>query len=857
MRSFVRLARASSATDKADAIAEGALERFAAQSVTVLLFFDDAVTAASRPHDQVPFALRDNSAELRRLFFHALTRMGGGAPVFADRTAQRPLVPFSNTAGKHDCVFVPLMAGPRPIGVVVLRVDAPPDESALGELSTFAELVVRLLEMSREVAIARRQSRDSQLLAMVNERLHKSLDRRDVLFGIVEGVRAAFDADRCIVYERAGEDHVRVAAAAAQGSPSSVATGRLPIDGDLRKALGGLTVRRGDVEGSAAYGATARSALIVPFVVEGQVEDALVLAFDRPEAVGDADVAAARSLAFHVGLALSNARLYERERARRAQAESLERVVRILRDTQYVDEVLLVFAVTVSHELPVDCAAFAIDGEALVQRASRVRDVRGSNFGDRFERAAFEPFLAVDEPSDASLLPRDVRHALFERNGGIVVPLRLDGVVWGMFVVRAAQGELTWSAGERATFFRTLGSHLEIALANARAYEREMRRGQERETLAEAARTILSHTALGPLAEVMCRLAASLVHANNACLLRWNGSEYAAIGKSGEDTDALIEASGFDLRSRVERLVASDDRRVQRLIDGPGYAMIPLVQASAESGGVSVDAFLLVGVGSTRVNREQLRLLQELGALLALALRNIELYEEVLRANQALRESSEFKDDLLAMLAHDFKGPLTVILGYCELLLEEDSPHHEEIQTVFAQTQRLVRLSDDALVLAQTQSEGFSLARTVTDLGAFITECVNAIAASNPRVAVEIPQQPVPVELDPQRFRHVIDNLLSNALKYSDGETRVRVHVEGERAFIDVSDCGIGIPADEVAGLFTRFGRASNARRLGIAGSGIGLYVARKIVGVHRGTLTVRSVEDEGSTFTISLPLAG
>jgi len=296
---------------------------------------------------------------------------------------------------------------------------------------------------------------------------------------------------------------------------------------------------------------------------------------------------------------------------------------------------------------------------------------------------------------------------------------------------------------------------------------------------------------------------------------------------------------------------------VQRLIDGPGYVVIPLSRTSADQGSESIDAFLLVGkFEGERFTREELRLLQELGALLALALSNIELYEATSRANNALQESSEFKDDLLAMLAHDFKGPLTVILGYCEMLTENGTPHQEEIETIYAQTQRLVRLSDDALVLAQTQSEGFSLARTVLDIGAFVEECVETSAPNNPRLRVEVPAAPIPVELDPQRFRHVIDNLVSNALKYSSGEAVVSVRAEGARAIVEVSDGGIGIPADELGTVFTRFGRASNARRKGIAGSGIGLYVARKIVEVHRGALTVRSKENEGSTFTVSLPLA-
>jgi len=800
--------------------------------------------------------LRDGSVELRRLFLHALARFGDRAS-FVPRDQQKAFVGISSTLGERDLLFMPLSASSRTVGVVALMVDGEPSDEERALLASYCGVAARMLDTERSLVAARRQSRDSQLLAMVNERLHKSLDRRDVLFGIVEGVRAAFSSDRCFVYERMPDgEHAIVAASAVRGGASGAPKRAVKLDADLRKAFGGITVRRDDQEGGEIYGHGARSAAAIPFVVDGRVEDALVLSFDRPNGFDDADVTALRSLAFHVGLALSNARLYERERTRRLQAEALERVVRILRDTQYVDEVLLVFAVTVSHELPLDCAAYALEGDKLVRRASRVREPRGPEPSVAMERAILEPFLAVDEPSAAALLPRMARDALFAGRDGVIVPLRLEGALWGCFVVRGTAGALAWPADELATFFRTLGSHLEIALANAHAYEREIRRAQERETLAEAARTILSHTALGSLADVMSRLAATLVRADRSCVLRWNGERYAMVGCYGEGIEETLEESGFDVVHRAERLtsLAGDERRVQRLIDGPGYVVIPLTQSTSGTS-ETIEAFLLVGrVAGERFSRDDLRIMQEIGALLALALRNLELYEAMGLANRALQESSGFKDDLLAMLAHDFKGPLQVISGYCELLLEDPGDHRDEIETVFAQTKRLVRLSEDALVLAQTQSEGFSLARTIVDLGAFVAECAEATAPNNPRVTVKVPPQPVPVELDPHRFRHVIDNLLSNALKYSTGPVEVRVQLVDQRATIEVSDKGIGIPKAELDALFTRFGRASNARDKGITGSGVGLYVARKIVEVHQGTIAVRSKENEGSTFVVSLP---
>ncbi|MDE2482692.1 MAG: GAF domain-containing protein [bacterium] len=858
MRALAEIADAADAATRAAVLARGARDLLGDASVaSVLLFADDAVETAIEPAGARGFVLRDGSAELRRLFLHALARFGEASAIFVPRERQRAFVGVSATVGERDLFVAPLLADGRTLGVIAAFVDGEPSHELGDELIAFAAAVSRVLAMDRALVAARRQSRDSQLLGMVNERLHKSLDRRDVLFGIVEGVRAAFEADRCVVFSRSPDgEHASIVAAATSSAEDVELARSLPLDADLRRVFGGLTVRRDVFDGSPIYGASARSAVALPFVVDGRVEDALVLAYDRPRAFADADVSALRSLSFHVGLALSNARLYERERARRAQAESLEHVVRILRDTQYVDEVLLVFVVTVSHELPVDCAAYVLDGDVLVRRAMRSSEPRGFEPAVSLERAALEPFLAVDEPSDASLLPRPSRDMLFDGRAGVIVPLRLEGALWGTFVVRWNEDALAWPQAERATFFRTLGSHLEIALANARAYERELRRAQERETLAEAARTILAFTEVGALAAVLSRLAATLARADRACVLRWSGERYVVVGAYGDRADSTIARSGFDLEHRAERLpgLVEDERRVQRLIDGPGYVVIPL---AGPGDGDTIDAFLLVGRDTEeRFGRDDLRIMQELGALLALALRNLDLYESTHLANRALKESNSFKDDLLAMLAHDFKGPLTVILGYCELLLESDPASAEEIETVYSQTKRLVRLSEDALVLAQTQAEGFSLARSVVDCCAFVADCVDAIARNNPRVLLDVPPERLAVELDPTRFRHVVDNLVSNALKYSQDDIRVIVRRHGDRVAIEVRDRGIGIPEGELSTLFTRFGRASNAREFGIAGSGIGLYVARKIVEVHDGRITVTSREGEGATFVVTLPLA-
>ncbi len=821
------------------AIADGA-RQIAGASAAAVLYSDDRSISADDASGPV-FALRDSSPEIRRLFLHALGRFAVPGAFYVPAAQARALAGVASTISKRGLLFTHIELGERVMGTIAVACDAPGDER-IAAMRAYADAVARLIGARREIFQSQRESRDSRVLALVDERIRRAVESDDLLFTIAEAVCEGFAAERCAIFERtiANGNRARTLAVAGAGTRTLPAVVSLRLEPEaIARALG------------------TRRAIAVPLARDGRAEQILVVGFSD-DAIDESAAAALRSVAAHVGLALANTLLYERERDRRSRAEALERIVRVLRDTQSLEEVLLVFVIAVTHELPVDCAAYEHDGDGYQRRAVRMRAQGVPEPAERIDLGSLAPFLDTDEPTDSSVLPRALRERVLAGRAGVLVPLHVEGAPWGALAFPVDSSVAAWQPDERTTFFRTLGSHLELALANARAFDREQHRAQERATLAEAARTILSYTTLRPLADAMCRLAANLVGAPRACAVRAVADGFVPIGVFGVGAEELAERFALRRKSRAiaEERIAGDRRRL-RVAEGEGHVAIPLARTSGETGEPeAVEAYLIVETPGERFGRDALRLLQELGALFALALRNLDLYEETTRANAALRESSEFKDDLIAMLAHDFKGPLTVVLGYCELLLETSEDSRDEVEMIFAQTQRLVRLSEDALVLAQTQTEGFSLDRSTVDFGAFVRDCVEGIGALDTRVCLSTPDEALWVSLDSQRFRHVIDNLLSNALKYSEDDVRLVVRREGDRAVLEVTDHGIGIPKEELSSVFTRFGRATNARSLGVAGTGLGLYVSRKIVDVHRGQLAVRSTLNEGSTFTVSLPLA-
>ncbi len=173
------------------------------------------------------------------------------------------------------------------------------------------------------------------------------------------------------------------------------------------------------------------------------------------------------------------------------------------------------------------------------------------------------------------------------------------------------------------------------------------------------------------------------------------------------------------------------------------------------------------------------------------------------------------------------------------------------------QVDRLARLSDALLDITRITAGRLELQRERADLAALVRDGVARVAddaaAARCALTVDVPD-PVEAVLDAQRMEQVIDNLLSNALKYGrEAPISVALRREGERAVLAVADRGIGIAPEHHDRIFGRFERAVSSRRYG--GLGLGLWIVRQIVEAHGGTIRVESAPGAGSTFTVELPL--
>jgi len=230
------------------------------------------------------------------------------------------------------------------------------------------------------------------------------------------------------------------------------------------------------------------------------------------------------------------------------------------------------------------------------------------------------------------------------------------------------------------------------------------------------------------------------------------------------------------------------------------------------------------------------------------------------------REVARLKEEFVGLISHELRTPLSSILGYLELVLDdEDAPltgeQRQYLSVVERNANRLLRLVGDLLFTAQVEAGRFNLVEHPVDLVAVIAASADTVrpAASSAgvRVEVQLPDATVVVSGDAVRLGQACDNLLSNAVKFTPngGDVCISLEVDGHSAVVRMRDTGIGIAADEVDKLFTRFFRATTATSHAIAGVGLGLAITHAIIVAHHGELNVHSVEGVGTTFSFRLPL--
>jgi signal transduction histidine kinase len=434
-----------------------------------------------------------------------------------------------------------------------------------------------------------------------------------------------------------------------------------------------------------------------------------------------------------------------------------------------------------------------------------------------------------------------------------------------------------------------LFTSLTAALRSYQQLERMVQTRRGLEIIIDAASTLYDFKSMQRLAEGVLTQIASLLNVDCAgiLVLRDDGNaandDFSVLAGSGCYSRFIGSAGSKsldpDLRSMVEAAFRRrkhefvDQRTVLYIRTGSGREVVVLLQAERQ------------------LSETDRSLVEIFGSRLSIAFDNVILYQQLNEANAQLEDrvaqrtralmqanrrlsaqwlrlqrANGFKNEILGTVAHDLKNPLGVILGRTEMLTELITAGSSresvtaQVEHIRDATKRLTSMVDHLISDAMADAFDISIRREPVDIAGLVSEVADAnqpLAANKQQtIAVSAPPNFVTM-CDADRMREAIDNLVSNAIKYSPigGKIALLVTHEGDRTVIRIADEGAGLLPEDLGRLFGRFQRLSAKPTAGESSTGLGLSIVKRIIDMHGGEVTAESGgPGQGSTFTVTLP---
>ncbi|GAB2552463.1 ATP-binding protein [Spirosoma aerophilum] len=315
------------------------------------------------------------------------------------------------------------------------------------------------------------------------------------------------------------------------------------------------------------------------------------------------------------------------------------------------------------------------------------------------------------------------------------------------------------------------------------------------------------------------------------------------------------------------QVVAELAQRVGSLVGGPypeqphTAVRLPILLSNREQ----PIGFVLAGVSPRRaLDQDYLTFYALLINTINTAFSNVHAYQEEQKRAEALAAIDQAKTAFFNNISHEFRTPLTLMLGPLEELLQDRnfqaSGYKEPVDATHRNALRLLKLVNNLLDFSRIEAGRVKASFRPVDLVSLTVDLASSFRSLIERAGLRfsVDCQPIPstVYADADMWEKIVLNLLSNAFKYTlHGRIAVELTTESGSAVLRVSDTGVGIPQQELPHMFERFHRVANAGGRTYEGSGIGLSLVHELVRLHGGTITVASAEGEGSTFTVRLPL--
>ena len=402
---------------------------------------------------------------------------------------------------------------------------------------------------------------------------------------------------------------------------------------------------------------------------------------------------------------------------------------------------------------------------------------------------------------------------------------------------------------------------------------------EQQTATSEILRVISSSPAnLQPVLDSVAERAAKLCDASDAYVLRVEGESYRMVAQYGSLPTIPAEERfliGRDLvagRAIVDRETvqvpdilaesAAEYERAKAMGARIGYRSVLVTPMLRE--GIAIGAIGIRRIEARAFSDKHINLLKTFADQAVIAIENVRLFHEIEDKNRQLEIANQHKSEFLANMSHELRTPLNAIIGFSEVLKdnlfgEMNEKQDEYVQDIHASGHHLLSLINEILDLSKVEAGRMELSISEFDVGNAID---NAVTLIKERAAPH--QLTLDVSVDPQlgsfigderKFKQILLNLLTNAVKFTPegGKVRVAAQPTSDGVQVSVSDTGIGIPPDQHAAVFEAFHQVSSEYTRKREGTGLGLTLVKQFVEMHGGHISLESVPTKGSTFTFTL----
>lgn len=696
-------------------------------------------------------------------------------------------------------------------------------------------------------------------LQRINLAINTTLDLQEVLRRIVSEIVALFNAySASVIFYNLQEGEAELTTTYGQGA--TLGSFQYPLEGSLagwvarqKRSLRVSRVTPKDWPVSWQLGERLGeppaniSVLMAPLWVQGAVVGCLETVWKPHHNITDYEEALLEAVAVQAAIAITNARLYQEKEQALQEAQRQTEALRVSEER---------YRALAENTYDLLCE---IDGEGrFIYLSPNYQEVTGFAPDDLLKHQVFE-FIHPDD------LPA-------------VLAVFGDPTARVAFRSRYKSGEWRWLESAGKLFYTKEGNPRAVIVSRDITDRKRMEDRLKEEVeiataLAHIGQELIASLDKPLMLDRLCHLTTELFGCDCSYTLLWDPQEscYIPISQYGEqpekwETLRLVKMPPLLLQWLLQRL----ENDVVAQINIEERLHTPLGRLAAEHGfsvflcialrhGAELIGFQVAALRPplSSFSEHQGRIARGLAQIASLALVNVNLLEDLTRANR-------LKEDFVGAMSHELRTPLNIILGYNQLLRDENfGPLNAEQQEILGRIEKnakeLFELINAVLDLSRLQSRRLPLTLNALNLLEFVSDLQTDFSRleTNPRLHMEWVLAPDLPELrtDATKLKMVLKNLLTNALKFTpNGFITISVHPQGKGVEFSIADTGVGIAKEDLQHIFEPFRQGANSTGQHRSGVGLGLYIVRQLLDLLGGSISVESEEGKGSLFRVWMP---